>query len=211
MPSRSPYGVDYDADRLPSGSNDHHKVIDVVFPRVPLRQKQGIPYVKRWLNQRERSGATMILLCAALLGIVAGLRSMLAPAAVGWAIRLGLISVAGTPLAFMGYKYTAFILTALAIVELIADKLPTTPSRKQPGPFGARIVSGALVGATVGASSQSLWLGLIAGIIGAILGTLGGAAIRGKLAAAFGKDLPAALTEDVAGIVLAVVAVMRVK
>lgn len=153
----------------------------------------------------------MILLCAALLGLVAGLRSMLAPAVVSWAIRLGLFSVAGTPLAFMGYKYTALILTVFAIGELIADKLPTTPSRKQPVPFGARIVSGALVGATLGASKEMLVLGMLAGVIGAVAGTLGGAAIRGKLAALFGRDLPAALTEDCAAILIAVLTVTRVK
>ena len=153
----------------------------------------------------------MILLCAALLGLVAGLRSMLAPAVVSWAIRLGLFSVAGTPLAFMGYKYTALILTVFAIGELIADKLPTTPSRKQPVPFGARIVSGALVGATLGASKEMLVLGMLAGVIGAVAGTLGGAAIRGKLAALFGRDLPAALTEDCAATLITVLTVTRVK
>jgi uncharacterized membrane protein len=39
------------------------------------------------------------------------------------------------------------------------------------------------------------------------LALLGGAAARGRLAAMFGKDLPAALLEDVLAIVLAVVAV----
>ena len=32
--------------------------------------------------------------------------------------------------------------------------------------------------------------------VGAVVGTLGGAAARGKLAEAFGRDLPAALLED---------------
>jgi uncharacterized membrane protein len=166
----------------------------------------------REIHHFEFHGESMILLCAVLLGVVAGSRSMLASAAVSWAIRLGMFSVAGTPLAFMGFKYTAAIFTVFAIAELIADTLPKTPSRKQAGPFGARIVSGALVGATVAAGGGlAWWPGLIAGAIGAVIGTLGGAAIRGKLAAAFGKDLPAALTEDVVAIVLAVVAVLGVK
>jgi uncharacterized membrane protein len=41
------------------------------------------------------------------------------------------------------------------------------------------------------------------------LGTYGGAAIRGRLAKAFGKDFPAALIEDAAAIILAIVAVAR--
>ena len=153
----------------------------------------------------------MILLYALLLGVVSGLRTMLAPAAASWAARLGLLSVAGTPLAFMGFHYTPIILTVLAIGELITDKLPTTPSRKIPVQFGARIVSGALVGATVGAAYQMLTFGLLAGVIGAIAGTLGGAALRGKLATVLGKDLPAALIEDVTAILIALFTVSRFK
>ena len=153
----------------------------------------------------------MAFLCAVLLGVVSGLRAMLAPAAVSWAVHLGVLSVTNTPLAFMGYQYTPVIFTVLAIGELITDKLPKTPSRKLPVPFGARIVSGALVGATIGASSQLLALGLIAGVIGAVVGTLGGAAVRGKLASAFGRDLPAALTEDFAGILVATLTFLRLK
>jgi uncharacterized membrane protein len=49
----------------------------------------------------------------------------------------------------------------------------------------------------------------VAGLIGAVIGTLGGASIRGTLARALGRDLPAALIEDVVavgGAVLIVVA-----
>jgi uncharacterized membrane protein len=112
-------------------------------------------------------------------------------------------------MAFMGFKYTPIIFTLLAIGELINDKLPNTPSRKMPPGLIARIVSGCLVGATVGAAAGSLIAGLIAGAFGAVVGTLGGAAVRGRLAKAFGKDLPAALLEDVAAIVISIVAVSR--
>src|ERR1035441_3728957 len=100
--------------------------------------------------------ASMAILCALILGFVAGLRSMLAPAAISWAAGSGILNVDRTPLAFMGYRYTPIIFTVLALGELIADKLPFTPSRKSPPPFIARIVSGALTGATVGAVEHSL-------------------------------------------------------
>jgi uncharacterized membrane protein len=151
----------------------------------------------------------MLLLCAFLVGIVAGLRSMLAPAAVSWAARLGLLAVSNTPLAFMGYQFTPIILTVLAVGELIADKLPQTPSRKQAPAFIARIISGALVGATIGASQQMLALGLVAGAVGAVVGTFGGSAARAKLAALFGKDLPAALVEDLVGILILAFSLLR--
>jgi uncharacterized membrane protein len=63
-------------------------------------------------------------------------------------------------------------------------------------PFGARIVSGALCGAALAAAGGGSALGLCLGAIGAVIGTLGGAALRARLAKAFGKDLPAALLED---------------
>ncbi|PKA42092.1 DUF4126 domain-containing protein (plasmid) [Rhizobium sullae] len=142
----------------------------------------------------------MLLYLAFLIGIVAGLRAMTAPAAVAWGAALGWFDVSQTPLAFMGYRWTPWVLTLLAAVELITDQLPTTPSRKVPMQFGARIIMGALAGAMIGAPGGSLIAGLVAGIVGAVVGTLGGAAIRAKLAAAFGKDLPAALIEDAVAI-----------
>ncbi len=138
-----------------------------------------------------------IYLLALLIGIVAGLRALTAPAAVSWAAHLGWLSLQGTPLAFMGATVTPYIFTVLAIVELITDQLPKTPSRKVPPQFGARIVSGALCGACIGAPAGALVAGLVAGVVGAVIGTLGGAAARGALARAFGRDQPAALVEDV--------------
>lgn len=120
-----------------------------------------------------------------------------------------MLAVSGTPLAFMGFTYTPIIFTVLAIGELIIDKLPNTPSRKVPPQFIARILSGSLVGATAGAASGALILGLLAGAVGAIGGTYSGAAVRRRLSLAFGKDLPAALLEDAAAIVLSFLAVAR--
>jgi uncharacterized membrane protein len=131
-----------------------------------------------------------------LIGIITGLRTMTAPAAVSWAAYLGWLNLADTPLAFMGYAWTPWIFTVFAVGELVTDQLPTTPSRTVPVQFGARIVVGALCGAAIGAGSGALVTGLVAGIIGAVIGTLGGRALRGWLAGAFGQDRPAALIED---------------
>jgi len=142
----------------------------------------------------------MLILAAVLIGVIAGLRAMTAPAAVSWAAALGWIDLSATPLAFLGYHWTPYIFTALAVFELITDQLPSTPSRKVPPQFIARVVLGGLSGAAIGASGGMLVVGLIAGVVGAVIGTYGGAAARGRLAAAFGKDLPAALIEDVVAI-----------
>ena len=153
----------------------------------------------------------MAFLCAFVFGVIAGLRSMLAPAAASWAAWLGIVHVEGTPLAFMGYRYTPIILTVLAVGELIADKTSFIPSRKSPPSFIFRIVSGAVCGATIGASAHSLVVGAILGMVGAVAGTLGGYAARAKLAALFGRDLPAALIEDVSAIVVLCLLVLALK
>ena len=88
---------------------------------------------------------------------------------------------------------------------LVIDQLPSAPSRKAPGGFGARIVSGALSGAAIGTPVGWLIVGGIAGIVGAVIGTLGGYAARAKLAFAFRKDLPAAFIEDAVAILTAIV------
>jgi uncharacterized membrane protein len=136
-----------------------------------------------------------MLILAFLIGVIAGLRSMTAPAAVSWAARLGWLHVENTWLAFLGFQFTPYIITVLAIAELITDKLPTTPSRKAPGPFGFRIVSGAFCGAALSGGSV---VGAIAGALGAVAGTLGGYEFRRRLVrASGGRDLPIALLEDV--------------
>lgn len=138
----------------------------------------------------------MLYLLALLIGVIAGLRAMTAPAAISWAAALGTLPVGDTWLAFMGYRFTPWIFSVLALVELVTDQLPSTPSRKVPQQFGARLISGALCGATIGAGGGSWIGGLIAGVVGAVIGTYGGAEARARLAAGFGRDLPAALIED---------------
>jgi uncharacterized membrane protein len=138
-----------------------------------------------------------VYVLAVLIGVIVGLRSMTAPAAVSWAARLGWLHLEDTPLAFLGFAATPYIASLCAIGELIADKLPKTPSRKAPAGFITRVVSGALCGAALGAAGGGLIGGLLAGVIGAVAGTLGGYEFRARLVKATGgKDLPIALLED---------------
>jgi uncharacterized membrane protein len=137
-----------------------------------------------------------ILVLAFLIGGVAGLRAMTAPAAVSWAAHLGWFDLGGTALAFLGFKFTPYVFSLLAIIELISDQLPKTPSRKVPPQFIARIVSGGFCGAAIGASAGSLVSGLVAGAVGAVVGTLVGYEFRSRLGRAIGKDAPIAILED---------------
>ena len=150
----------------------------------------------------------MLSLLALLIGVIAGLRTMTAPAAVAWAAHLGWIDISSSPLAFMGYAWTPWIFTLLALVEFVTDQLPSTPSRTVPPQFGARLVSGALYGACLGAAGGNLRIGAVLGAIGSVIGTLGGRFARAALAEKFGQDRPAALIEDAVAVIGALLIVL---
>ena len=63
----------------------------------------------------------MTLLLALLIGIVAGLRAMTAPAAVSWGAWLGWLPVAQSWAAFMGHWLAVAILSLAALAELVTD------------------------------------------------------------------------------------------
>jgi uncharacterized membrane protein len=136
----------------------------------------------------------MSRLSAFLLGVVAGSRSMLGPAAASQAARTGLLRLEG-PLGFVAGSKAHRALTVLAAGELIADTLPFMPSRKEPPSFIWRVVSGATTGAAVASGSDWVPLGIALGAAGSVAGTVGGAALRKRfpgLATAFVEDMAVA-------------------
>jgi uncharacterized membrane protein len=161
----------------------------------------------------------LVLLFALLIGVIAGLRALSAPAVVAWAGALGWLNLDGTWAQWVAHPITVAVLTILALGELITDQLPRTPSRKVPQQFGARLATGAFSGAVLASGAvlnPTAWVivGAIgAAMIGAVIGTLGGAEARTRLVAANGgHDLPVALVEDAIAIVggFAVVALASV-
>ncbi len=150
-----------------------------------------------------------IFINAFLVGTASGLRAMIGLAAVSWAAHFGILPLGHTWLAFLGYAFTPYILTLLAIGELVNDKLPKTPSRLIPPQFITRIVTSALCGLAIGLSGSEMIVGLVAGILGAVAGTFGGAKARSLLARNLGCDLPAALLEDIAAAGIAAFALFR--
>jgi uncharacterized membrane protein len=142
------------------------------------------------------------LLLAFLIGVIAGLRSLTAPAVVAWAARRNWLNLHDSPLSFMGSTTAVVVFTLLALVELVADQLPSTPSRlKFPG-LVSRIVLGALSGAAVAASAaQSIALGGVLGAVGGIVGAFGGYQARTRLVRALQvPDFVIACLEDVVAI-----------
>ena len=152
-----------------------------------------------------------ILLLAAGIGLVAGLRSLTAPAVVAWAANLGWINLHSSPLAFMGSKWAAVIFTVLAVVELVADQLPSTPARTGAVGLSARIVTGALTGACLAAAGNAaVWMGGIAGIVGAIVGAFGGYHARvGLVRSLRVPDIVIAIPEDAIAIGLGLLLTSR--
>jgi uncharacterized membrane protein len=153
----------------------------------------------------------LALLLAFGIGFVAGLRSLTAPAVVAWAAHLGKLPLTGTPLAFMGSKYAVGIFTLLALFELVADQLPSTPPRTSAVGLSARIVMGLLTGACLGvAGGASLVVGAFLGAIGAVAGAFAGYQARvGLVRALKVPDFAIAIPENLIAIGLAVLIVTR--
>ncbi len=146
-----------------------------------------------------------------LIGIVAGLRAMLVPAVVSWAAFSGILDLKGTWLAFFARPWMPWLLEPPRHLRAHHRPASSTPSRTVPIQFVTRIVTGALAGAALATSAAaSSLLGALLGGLGAVAGTLGGRALRARLASSFGRDRPAALVEDAVALVsaIAIVAVL---
>jgi uncharacterized membrane protein len=143
-----------------------------------------------------------MLLLAFLIGVIAGLRSLTAPAAVTWGATRHWLNLQGTPFAFMGSTAAVAVFTLLAIGELVADKLPSTPNRTSIAGLGARVVMGALSGAALAsAGGQSFVLGAVLGAAGGIAGAYAGYEARTRLVTSLeAPDLVIALLEDLVAI-----------
>jgi uncharacterized membrane protein len=152
-----------------------------------------------------------VALAAFGIGIVAGLRSMTAPAVVSWAARLHRLDLQGSQLAFLASAAAAYTFSALGIGELVADKLPFVPNRTSPLPITFRILSGAVCGAALGISANRLIVqGALLGGLGAVNGAFGGFHVRRLLVKYLRiPDLGIALAEDALAIAAGVFIVSR--
>ena len=117
----------------------------------------------------------MAFLLTFLLGCLDGLRSLTPPALVCWAAHFGWLHFAGTRLAFVHHRSTLIIFTALAVAELIADKLPKTPARTAPLGLIARLVLGGACGLAIATSAGvSVFFSAMLASIGALTGAFVG-------------------------------------
>jgi uncharacterized membrane protein len=129
----------------------------------------------------------MLVAIALLFGLIAGLRTLTAPAA--YFLHRG--GIAG------------YVLAVAALGEYIYDASPIAEARTGVRGLSVRIISGGVTGWFVAG-----FPGAAAGAVGAVAGCYGGHAMRVALIKAIGA-LPAALLEDAIAIGLAFFAVSR--
>ena len=143
---------------------------------------------------------------ALVLGIVAGMRSMMAPAVLAIALsRRPELAPAVSPAQWFASRTLAIILGLASLGELIGDKLPWVPNRTSAGPLVWRLATGAITGAAlVQLGHINSWIGAACGAIGALIGTFGGFHARRFMGRITGiKDPFIGALEDVIAIALA--------
>jgi uncharacterized membrane protein len=179
----------------------------ITFAAIVRRRRvlNVAPQIRLDLHSRFCLNNGMLLLLVFAMGFVAGLRSLTPIAVISWAASRKMLNLEGTWMAFLGFRAAPYVASLLALGEIISDKLPKTPSRKEPPAFIFRIIVGVLSGLAL--TRMSLASGC-AGGLGALCGTLGGYEIRKRVVRSLGcPDWPVALAEDAIAIGLAVLIV----
>jgi uncharacterized membrane protein len=131
------------------------------------------------------------------IGIVAGLRSLTAPAVVSWAAYLHRLDLRDSRLAFLGSTLAVYAISALGVGELVLDKLPFALSRTSPPSMIFRTLLGAICGASLCLSAHLVVVGSVLGALGALNGAFGGFHVRRLLVKHVNvSDTAIALAED---------------
>jgi uncharacterized membrane protein len=135
-----------------------------------------------------------LLLRAAALGAASGSRTTAGLAAVALSSQRG---DRGALASGLGSTTGTVASGILAAGELVADKLPTTPSRLQPPSLGGRLaVGGAAAAAVARRDGHDPVLPALVGAASAVGASLLGVRLRALSAQRFGSDRPGAFAED---------------
>jgi uncharacterized membrane protein len=145
-------------------------------------------------NDRERA-----LWRAAMMGIVAGLRSQIPFLTLARAARKNEFATGPeTRLRWLKHPRAERLLSIAAVGEFVVDKLPIVPNRTDPGPLFGRMAVGAAAGVAIAIESQaSLAKAAAAGAVGGLIGSFAGRFGRAFVVRTTGSpDFAVALAED---------------
>ncbi len=133
------------------------------------------------------------------IGVVAGLRTMTATAALTWAASLGRTRTSWIP---TGLRPGA-LATMAAVAEMAGDKMPFAPDRRILPSLAVRLALGAAGGVSLSRPNVPVLDAAATGLAGALLGTFLGRAARGGTTRSR-ADWTRALTEDTLAAALAI-------
>ncbi len=140
-----------------------------------------------------------LYLRAAGIGLVAGMRSMSAPALTShYLSKEPSLFLSSSPLKGIASPTTANVLKFMALGEMIVDKLPGVPSRTDLGPLAARAVSGGVCAAAIcAAEGEPPGVGAAIGAASAVASAFFFYTLRRNFGRATGiPDAVSALAED---------------
>ncbi len=143
---------------------------------------------------------TNVYLQSIFIGMFAGMRSMSAPALVSnYLSDKQSPEIEDSVFRLLASQKAAYVLTMLAVGEMVADKLPIIPDRISPVPLVGRAVSGAICGASLSiVKDKDSNIGALAGGVAAIVSAYGFYHLRRKLGEDTGiPDVLIGLAEDV--------------
>lgn len=146
---------------------------------------------------KERNQTTELLLASAL-GTLSGMRSMSGPL-FGALVRSLNEDESGPLSDRLNGKKAVSTLAALALAEIVADKMPGIGDRTAPLPLFGRMAAGALAGAMVCGKNDTdrIAMTVSAGVVAAIAGTFAAHQLRRSLSENVGiPDTLLALAED---------------
>ena len=123
---------------------------------------------------------------AVLIGAVAGMRSMAAPAVLGQLSRNGALADVTGALTVVSSPRFPVASGIFALAELVVDKLPMVGNRTAAGPLLGRAFTGAISGAVVcSAKKRSVWLGALLGAAAAVGAAYGAYELRKRVSENF--------------------------
>jgi uncharacterized membrane protein len=148
-----------------------------------------------------------VLLRAAALGVATGSRSTAGIAAVALTSTR---DDRGAVASRLGGRTGTAVTGLMAAGELVADKLPSTPSRLSPPALAPRAALGATSAAAMARrDGHDPALPGTVGLAGAVAASVAGVRLRAAAARRFGSDRPGALAEDTLAALLAYLGARR--